>query len=164
MFQPHAIAMLLTGWMMSLGANAALPVHKCVVNGAVTFQHEPCEADVNRPPPKAAQASAERPKPSAVPGGTTPPQPEPVKPRALPSTPPSPLPSNVPAGRGADRQPVVVPGLPSPAVGAFRCDGRQHCSQMTSCAEATHFMNNCPGAKVDGDHDGRPCETQWCKP
>lgn len=45
----------------------------------------------------------------------------------------------------------------------FRCDGRTHCSQMTSCAEATYFLNNCPGTKMDGNNDGVPCEKQWCK-
>lgn len=45
----------------------------------------------------------------------------------------------------------------------FQCDGRIHCSQMTSCAEATFFLKNCPGVKMDGDHDGVPCEEQWCK-
>ena len=44
----------------------------------------------------------------------------------------------------------------------FRCDGRQHCSQMTSCAEATFFLKTCPGTKMDGDDDGVPCERQWC--
>ena len=44
----------------------------------------------------------------------------------------------------------------------YRCDGRQHCSQMTSCAEATFFLKNCPGTKMDGDGDGVPCEQQWC--
>ena len=44
----------------------------------------------------------------------------------------------------------------------FRCDGRTHCSQMTSCEEATFFLRNCPGVKMDGDHDGVPCEQQWC--
>jgi hypothetical protein len=44
----------------------------------------------------------------------------------------------------------------------FRCDGRTHCSQMTSCAEATFFLRNCPGVQMDGNHDGVPCETQWC--
>lgn len=43
-----------------------------------------------------------------------------------------------------------------------RCDGRQHCSQMTSCAEATFFLKNCPGVQMDGNHDGVPCEQQWC--
>ncbi|MFZ2973445.1 MAG: excalibur calcium-binding domain-containing protein [Ferribacterium limneticum] len=40
----------------------------------------------------------------------------------------------------------------------FACDGRQHCSQMTSRAEAEFFTKNCPGTKMDGDHDGIPCE------
>ncbi len=43
-----------------------------------------------------------------------------------------------------------------------RCDGRQHCSQMTSCAEAKFFLKNCPGVQMDGNHDGVPCEQQWC--
>ena len=42
------------------------------------------------------------------------------------------------------------------------CDGRTYCSQMTSCAEATWFLKNCPGVKMDGDRDGVPCELQWC--
>ena len=45
---------------------------------------------------------------------------------------------------------------------AFRCDGRTHCSQMTSCAEAKWFINNCPGTKMDGNNDGIPCQEQWC--
>ena len=40
----------------------------------------------------------------------------------------------------------------------FSCDGRQHCSQMTSRAEAVYFINYCPNTKMDGDHDGIPCE------
>lgn len=40
----------------------------------------------------------------------------------------------------------------------FRCDGRQHCSQMTSRAEAEFFTRNCPNTKMDGDRDGIPCE------
>ncbi|MGJ7573609.1 excalibur calcium-binding domain-containing protein [Variovorax sp. RB2P76] len=47
---------------------------------------------------------------------------------------------------------------------AFTCDGRKHCSQMTSCQEATYFLKNCPGVKMDGNNDGVPCEQQWCKP
>ena len=44
----------------------------------------------------------------------------------------------------------------------FHCDGRQYCSQMTSCDEAKYFLSNCPDVKMDGDHDGIPCESQWC--
>ena len=40
----------------------------------------------------------------------------------------------------------------------FTCDGKQHCSQMTSKDEAIFFINNCPNTKMDGDRDGDPCE------
>lgn len=54
----------------------------------------------------------------------------------------------------------------SPAASAgsssSRCDGRTHCSQMRSCAEATYFIQHCPNTQMDGDHDGVPCEQQWC--
>jgi excalibur calcium-binding domain-containing protein len=46
---------------------------------------------------------------------------------------------------------------------SFKCDGRIYCSQMTSCEEATFFLKNCPGVKMDGNHDGGPCEQQWCR-
>lgn len=42
----------------------------------------------------------------------------------------------------------------------FVCDGRQHCSQMSSCAEAEYFLRHCPDTKMDGDGDGEPCERQ----
>lgn len=44
----------------------------------------------------------------------------------------------------------------------YRCDGRQYCSQMTSCSEAKFFLQSCPGVKMDGNGDGVPCEQQWC--
>ena len=50
----------------------------------------------------------------------------------------------------------------SAVTGGFSCDGRQYCSQMKSCAEARYFLANCPGAKMDGNRDGTPCEKQWC--
>lgn len=43
-----------------------------------------------------------------------------------------------------------------------QCDGRQYCSQMTSCEEATWFLQNCPNTRMDGEGDGIPCERQWC--
>lgn len=59
-----------------------------------------------------------------------------------------------------------VQGAPSApdvlATGNFRCDGRTHCSQMTSCTEAKYFLKNCPGVQMDGNNDGVPCEQQWC--
>lgn len=50
----------------------------------------------------------------------------------------------------------------APVVSSFKCDGRTLCSQMTSCQEATYFLKNCPGTKMDGNNDGVPCEQQWC--
>lgn len=53
--------------------------------------------------------------------------------------------------------------LPTSASEQFRCDGRTHCSQMHSCAEAKYFIQHCPNTKMDGNNDGIPCERQWCK-
>jgi cold shock CspA family protein len=56
-----------------------------------------------------------------------------------------------------------APAAPAqPVASLYRCDGRQHCSQMTSCSEAKFFLQNCPGTKMDGNGDGVPCEQQWC--
>ncbi|OUY06091.1 cold shock domain-containing protein [Acinetobacter populi] len=46
---------------------------------------------------------------------------------------------------------------------SFTCDGRIHCSQMNSKAEANWFVRNCPGTKMDGDGDGDACEndSRW---
>ncbi len=44
----------------------------------------------------------------------------------------------------------------------YQCDGRTHCSQMTSCEEAKFFIRNCPNTEMDGDDDGVPCERQFC--
>ncbi len=49
-----------------------------------------------------------------------------------------------------------------PSAAAYHCDGRTHCSQMTSCTEASFFLKHCPGVEMDGDNDGVPCEQQWC--
>jgi len=58
---------------------------------------------------------------------------------------------------------LAVPVAAATAQG-FRCDGRVYCSQMRSCAEATYFLQHCPGVKMDGNNDGVPCEKQWCRP
>ena len=41
----------------------------------------------------------------------------------------------------------------------YKCDGRQYCSEMTSLDEAKYFVKHCPNTKMDGDHDGEPCES-----
>lgn len=50
---------------------------------------------------------------------------------------------------------------PMPTKPQFQCDGRQHCSQMNSKAEAQFFLENCPDTKMDGDYDGEACERQF---
>jgi cold shock CspA family protein len=59
----------------------------------------------------------------------------------------------------AEDRPMELAAPPS----NYSCDGRTMCSQMTSCGEATYFIQNCPNTQMDGDNDGVPCESQWCK-
>ena len=73
-----------------------------------------------------------------------------------------------PAGRASEAaspagQPLLDLAPSRAATASHVCDGRQHCFPMTSCAEATYFLKNCPGTKMDGDHDGVPCEDQLCR-
>src|SRR4029079_3986441 len=45
----------------------------------------------------------------------------------------------------------------------FKCAPEKNsCSRMTSCAEALFHQERCGVADMDGDHDGIPCEQQWC--
>jgi cold shock CspA family protein len=56
----------------------------------------------------------------------------------------------------------VSPVPDQKATAEFQCDGRTYCSQMRSCDEAKFFLRNCPDVTMDGNHDGIPCEKQWC--
>lgn len=68
----------------------------------------------------------------------------------------------------AEPQPIAVSVMAPMPEPVFRCEGKQHCSQMASCAEARFYLKNCPAVKMDGDGDGIPCETPplqcmfWC--
>lgn len=44
----------------------------------------------------------------------------------------------------------------------FSCQGKTHCSEMTSCQEALFYVENCSDTQMDGNHDSIPCEQQWC--
>ena len=65
---------------------------------------------------------------------------------------------------GNSAAPPVVPASSAAEASSsgYRCDGREHCSQMTSCTEATWFIRHCPNTKMDGDNDGIPCEQGIC--
>lgn len=126
-------------------AHAAGPIFKCDIDGRVTFQNTPCPSRETRSQPDIHRLNAEarkrREAEAARPLATSPPA-------AATPVPSKSTPSPAPITRSAE---------------AFRCDGRKYCSQMRSCPEATYFLNNCPGVKMDGDGDGIPCEEQWCR-
>lgn len=56
---------------------------------------------------------------------------------------------------------AIISAVPPRITSVYSCDGRQHCRQMSSYKEAVYFINNCPNTKMDGDHDGIPCERQF---
>ena len=118
-----------TSLLLVVSAVSAAPLHKCTVNGTVTYQQGPCPSDEARKTPTIQELNAESKKKreSAA---------------------------SAPAQRAASASPTAASG--------FSCDGRTFCSQMKSCAEAKYFLANCPGAKMDGDKNGIPCEQQWC--
>ncbi|MGL5390631.1 MAG: excalibur calcium-binding domain-containing protein [Shewanella sp.] len=63
----------------------------------------------------------------------------------------------------ANQDPIEVLPQQNSLEVQFQCEtGKTHCSQMSSCAEATFYINNCPSTQMDGDGDGIPCESQWC--
>lgn len=127
-------------------AQGASAVHKCIVDGSVTFQSTPCPADKPARRPTAEELNAERKKRLAEAAA-----------RAA-SAPTTSQPTAPATQRPVEPQPSSSPKRDP----AFRCDGRQHCSQMRSCAEAKYFLANCPDTKMDGNRDGVPCEQQWC--
>jgi hypothetical protein len=118
----------------AFAVNAA-SFYKCVIDGTVTYQQAPCPSTQVRKGPTVEELNAAE------------------KNRRAAAT------SNA---RPAPQAAISVPPAPSAMPSLFRCDGRQHCSQMRSCEEAKFFLANCPGVKMDGNRDGVPCEQQWC--
>jgi hypothetical protein len=131
-------------------AMASNQVFKCVADGSVTFQSSPCPVDKPTRPPTKDELNAERKKRLAEAAAQAAAQAA-SELRVVPQT-------SAPTGNS---QPAPREPLPNREA-AFRCDGRQHCSQMRSCTEAKYFLANCTGVKMDGNRDGTPCEQQWC--
>ena len=128
-------------------ATAATPIHKCVVNGGVTFQRDPCPSEPSARYPSKDELIAERKKRVAATSAQ-------AASASIPAR-TSGQTQNLDSGKSeVIRAPSRDPG--------FRCDGRQYCSQMRSCEEATWFIRNCPNTKMDGEGDGIPCEQQHC--
>lgn len=71
----------------------------------------------------------------------------------------------VPVLTNEDIQPIPMyeTKVRTQATPRFQCEaGKIHCSHMSSCAEATFYIQHCPNTQMDGDDDGIPCERQWC--
>ena len=151
------LTMALALLMSAFALKAATNVYKCTINGVVTYQSDPCPTGEPGKQPTIEQLNAERQRKlkqasdgAANPSGA--PQDSPRQPNLTTAT---------PAQSDTERAKPTV-GPKEPAGMSFKCDGRQYCSQMTSCAEAKYFLAQCPGAKMDGDKNGVPCEKQWC--
>lgn len=129
------VSLVVLAGLAASSARAASPVYKCEADGQVTYQSSPCPSAQPRAQPTVQQLNAERLR------------------RAQ---------ASAPAASSPAPDPQVHRGEGPAAAGRYRCDGRQYCSQMTSCAEARYFLANCPGVKMDGDRNGVPCERQWC--
>lgn len=129
-------------------AAGATPIFKCTINGAVAYQSVPCPAGpVGKRPTLEQLNAAEKLKREQQARDS-------VTKASTPSG------QRMPESSSAAGSPNAAPAA-SPARSS-RCDGRTHCSQMTSCAEAKYFLHNCPSVEMDGDGDGIPCERQWC--
>lgn len=51
---------------------------------------------------------------------------------------------------------------PRPALSAKtsnRCGEKRFCKEMADCSEARYFLTVCGVRQLDGDGDGRPCES-----
>lgn len=127
---------LLATLVVATGAHAA-PLNKCVINGSVSYQQTPCPSARARKDPTLEELNAAQKKRQTTSTNTAPTLPQATR---------------------------AVASMPPAAISSYRCDGRKHCSQMSSCAEAKFFLSYCPGVKMDGDNDGIPCEDQWCSP
>ncbi|MGI2021626.1 excalibur calcium-binding domain-containing protein [Shewanella glacialipiscicola] len=61
------------------------------------------------------------------------------------------------------QMPLYETRTQTPATPRFQCEaGKTHCSHMSSCDEATFYIQHCPNTQMDGNGDGIPCERQWC--
>jgi len=127
-------------------ANTIVAIYKCTdTNGVVNFKDTPCDTQSNNKPvqlnPVTEAASPEQQLNRMVD----------KRKRSISDV--------IETDQSA---PITAPHKSTKPNSSYNCDGRTYCSQMTSCEEATFFINNCPNTKMDGDNDGIPCEKQWC--
>ena len=132
MLNISSLFIAVVGLVVAVSAIEAAPMNKCIVSGTVTYQQGRCPSNQARKDPTTEELNAAEKKRRAA------------------------------AASAAAAIPTEAAPSPAPVSSKFSCDGRQYCSQMRSCDEAQYFLANCPGAKMDGDKNGIPCEKQWC--
>lgn len=52
----------------------------------------------------------------------------------------------------------VLPTMTLAATVSLQCGAKRTCGQMSSCEEARFYLSQCGLSRLDGDHDGVPCE------
>ena len=52
----------------------------------------------------------------------------------------------------------IVPEDKDRSSATFTCGDKKYCGDMTTCAEAKFYLNECGLSRLDGDKDGVPCE------
>jgi endonuclease YncB( thermonuclease family) len=57
----------------------------------------------------------------------------------------------------APQQSAPAQSRPAPT-DTFSCGSKRYCTQMSSCTEAQFYFRQCGLMRLDGDHDGVPCE------
>lgn len=119
--------------------------------------HTPSPQVIASTQPTPSFSPSLQPSASAVPSQLSTPSPSQPSP-TIPLSTPSPTPSAKPSPTSTLPIATPTPLGESP----YRCEGKEYCSQMTSCQEALFYLKNCPNPKTDGDNDGIPCESQWC--
>ncbi len=144
-----------TGLFLIAASVNAQQMYKCKVNGTVTYQQDPCPVGQVRKPPTLQELNAGERKRREAAAAVAVEKPA-VAQEKTAADPKSPQNSEKFTPTASN------PPTASTSSSSFSCDGRKHCSQMKSCAEAHFFLANCPGVKMDGDKDGVPCEEQWC--
>ncbi len=63
------------------------------------------------------------------------------------------------AGTAEDTRKESAAKSPKSTSENFECGSKRTCGQMSSCAEARFYLNECGLSRLDGDKDGIPCES-----
>ena len=154
------VAFVMGLFLIAASVNAQ-QMYKCKVNGTVTYQQDPCPVGQVRKPPTLQELNAGEKKRREAAAAVAAEKSAVVQEKTA-ADPKSP--QNSQNSQSSEKFTPTASNAPtaSTSSSSFSCDGRKHCSQMKSCAEAKYFLANCPGVKMDGDNDGIPCEEQWC--